>query len=1147
MNPATRMTPRRRTLMARARRALWELVRERGPALARSALRRRLSELVRRLSPSGLATVLRRGALKGALGSALVAALLTPGRAAAQTIELGDIAKGQGGFLVSVDSRSHSNTGATVAMTGDVNGDGVPDMIVAGEYGPAHVVFGKRDGRPLELTDVEAGIGGFVIRGKNASRSSVSGAGDISGDGLEDLIVGFPRISSPGVYDGARCYVVFGKRDGQPVDLADVEAGRGGFAIRYAVRCVGVKASGPGDFNGDGVPDILLSVNLRTTFRNTATESYLVFGKRDGVAIDLADVRSGQGGLAIGEPIPGGGFGSIPPSLAGAGDVNGDGLADLLIGVSTSVPLGRTGAGESYVVFGRPDAGRVDLSEIEAGVGGFAILGPADNSLSGALVTGAGDVNGDGLADVVIGEGIPYGGRPDGQFQSFVVFGKRDGGAVDLSQVEASGGGFTIRSESKTTSSISGAGDVNGDGFADLVLGSRLRYGGADSAGESYVVFGKPDGGIVELSEVGAGSGGFVILGIAPGDFPGTSVSGGGDVSGDGLADLLVGAPRASPEGRPHVGESYLVPGKKDGEPIQLAAVNEGRAPGFAIRGIATNGDLSISSLSGAGDFNGDGLLDFILGARYADAAGRGRAGESFVIFGKGDGERIDLDEVRAGRGGFAIEGARENDRCGTSVSGAGDFNGDGLADLLIGAPGASLHGGPDSGMSYVVYGKRDGKLIDLEPGLTGPDGFEIRGMAGSGLGSSVSGAGDVDGDGIEDLAIAAPWQEGRWGTGKIYVVFGKPDGDAVQLTDIDGGQGGFAIKDGCCGITLGRSAGRDVNGDGLADILIHAYAGTDIPEPLVVFGKWDGNPVRLFRVAAGEGGGFAIQGGLPGSNIQGAGDIDGDGLADILIGSPSATPASNRLEAGESYVVSGKATTEAVKIADLQTSGLGFVIRGGEAHARTGSSVSDAGDLNGDGLSDVIVSNYNGSLQLQEPSGAYIVFGKADRGYVDLAEVHAGRGGFSIRASESDAGAGRIVSGAGDVNGDGLPDVLLSARLTSASFPRNSGAVYVVFGRDTIRSPRFRRGATGDADVLDLSDAIRLLGYLFLGDAEPPCLDAADADDSGTLDVTDAVRVLAYLFLGGEAPSDPGPLSCGVDPTGDALGCATPTQGCSR
>ncbi len=1078
--------PARRALISAARRVLWELIRNRTRALAttRSALRRRLGDFLRRSHAGKLAAILRSAALAGAVAAALAA----PSWARAQAIEfapieLADVARGEGGFVARGEGQPASGAGGSVSDAGDVNGDGIPDLIVGAT--PTYVVFGKLGGAPIELSDVLAGRGGFAIHGVAAYDrlgSSVSGAGDLNGDGLADLLVGAPGASPGGRDRAGESYVVFGKPDGAPVELSEVEAGRGGFAIRgIAGEGLGFSVQGAGDVNGDGVPDLIVAgTGSCEYYVCTSKPSYVIFGKPDGAPVELSEVEAGRGGFAIRGSLTG-------RRVSGAGDVSGDGLADILIGAPGAGPVDRRFAGESYVVFGKPDGAAVELSEVQAGRGGFAIRGSAAYDRSGWSVSGAGDVNGDGLADLLVGApGADPGGRIRAG-ESYVVFGKPGGAAVELAEVQAGQGGFAIRGSAavdQSGSSVSGAGDVNGDGLADLFVGApEADPGGRDQSGESYVVFGKADGAAVELSEVQAGRGGFAIRGSAAFAFRSLSVSGAGDVNGDGLADLLVGASQASPGGRGNAGESYVVFGKPGGAAVELPEVQTGRG-GFAIRGSAAGG-YSGSSVSGAGDLNGDGLTDLLLGVPGADPGGRIRAGESYVVFGKPDGAAVELTEVGAGRGGFAIRGSTAGDQSGSSVSGAGDVNGDGIADLLVGARYASPGGRDFAGESYVVFGKPDGVAVELSEVEAGRGGFAIRGSAEGGYsGSSVSGAGDLNGDGLADLLVGAPGANpgGRARAGESYVVFGKPDGTAVELSGVQASRGGFAI-----------------------------------------------------RGIAGEG---------SGSIVRGAGDVNGDGLADLLVGAPLADPG-GRHYAGESYVVFGKPGGAPVELSQVRAGRGGFAIRGSAEGEGLGLSVSRSGDVNGDGLADLLVGAPNASPGGRGDAGeSYVVFGKPGGAPVELSEVEAGRGGFAIRGIAAGDISGSSVSGASDVNGDGLADLLVGAGLADARYPSLSGAAYVVFGREDV-VVGFRRGAVRGEEPLDISDAIRLLGYLFLGDAEPPCLDAADADDSGALDITDAVRVLGYLFLGAAAPPAPGPTTCGRDPTPDDLGCATAPPAC--
>ena len=167
----------------------------------------------------------------------------------------------------------------------------------------------------------------------------------------------------------------------------------------------------------------------------------------------------------------------------------------------------------------------------------------------------------------------------------------------------------------------------------------------------------------IELSAIAAGDGGFIINGQTTDDYSGYSVSSAGDINADGLADLIIGAYGADPNGESAAGSSYVVFGTTDNTAIELSDVADGTG-GFIING-QTAYDNSGRSVSSAGDINGDGLEDLIVGAYYASPNGESAAGSSYVVFGTTDTTAIELSDIAAGTGGFIINGESEYDLSG--------------------------------------------------------------------------------------------------------------------------------------------------------------------------------------------------------------------------------------------------------------------------------------------------------------------------------------------------------------------------------------------------------------------------------------------------------------------------------------------------
>lgn len=695
--------------------------------------------------------------------------------------------------------------------------------------------------------------------------------------------------------------------------------------------------------------------------------------------------------------------------LVAAGDVNGDGHPDIAVAApGADVPA--QNAGRVYVYFGGPGMdSTADL--ILSGTGAGAALG--------SFLTAGGDINGDGFDDVLTGTLA--------QVQVFF------GGSSPDTQPDLR---IPVTSATAGWRSVAGGGDFNGDGFADIAIGNSDE--GDYASGSLTICFGgtAPDS-IPDWKIIGPYA--FRYLGRTvsfPGDLNGDSfddlaitensrvlvlfgsphpdstadvgvnvfcfgLAGAGDVDGDGYSDLLV----SHETGNPNLESVYVLFGgpAMDGVFDMALHPDEQAPPGPAFTSLRFG-----ASLAAAGDLNTDGVGDFLIGAPSDDPAFLARV---YVYTNTVTG----TDRADRRLPGTGV------DRAGTAVALA-DMNGDGAADILVGAWGED-GGTTGRGRAYIYKGGEDplpppgggslGWMQWTEPTAT------LQGNAGERFGLAVTRAGDLNGDGYEDVAVGAPFNAvNGQDAGAAYIYFGSAVFDTTADLVLRGAAWdwfGFSL-----------SGAGDVNNDGYDDLIVGAPGNTFSGPPnnngraLLFLGgpSMDATPDLILN--------GSMPGDAMGRSVAGAGDLNGDGFDDIVVGAPSNDAMGT--DAGMILVYLGSSPVNSIP--DL-------LVLGTAAEDLLGDAVAGAGDMNGDGFDDLLVGAPGSDLGAVNGGAAYVYHGGSPL---------TGGADQTLSGIYGDAAFGSALAGAGDVNLDGYADVVVGARQTGVPTP-SSGAAQVFFG----------------------------------------------------------------------------------------------------
>ena len=663
-------------------------------------------------------------------------------------------------------------------------------------------------------------------------------------------------------------------------------------------------------------------------------------------------------------------------SVSSAGDVNGDGYSDVIVG-APQYDKGQNDEGAAFVYMSNASGLTLTAVTLECN--------QADAKM-GYSVASAGDFNGDGFSDVLVGAPYYNGGYSD-EGRAFLYFGSAQGISVAATPMPF----YSPQANAYFGIAVATAGDIDGDGYSDILIsGHQFDYGQAANAGIVLVAYGAATN-YKSVQDLSAGQANAMF---------GYSLAPAGDVDADGYSDIIIGARwYTNGQGQDAEGAAFIYRGGSNGL----------QGNPTIIEGNQYNAAMG-NKVSSAGDVNGDGYSDVLISAYLFDTGIQNQKDHGIVNLYLGSSNGI-TSQQQPSRTFYG----KDNDHMGSSIACAGDVNGDGYSDILLGAEYYD-NGQFNEGGVFVYYGSKGNVGVVGDPVAT-MESNQVDGW----FGTAVASAGDVNGDGYSDILVGCyTFDNGQKDEGHVFVYHGGAYGigtkDAVSVTNSKtGALMGFSVA----------NAG-DVNGDGYSDMLVGAHRfdndQADEGVGVVILGAPNGLGLVLFLECNQPGA-------MMGFAVAGAGDVDGDGFSDVMAG--ARLYSNGQALEGAAFIFKGSPAYGVVTANPT-------VIESNQVDARLGHALSSAGDVNGDGFSDIALGAYQYDKGSSNEGVVMIHYGSAN-GINTVPSL-------ILEGEQIEAQFGISVACAGDVNADGFADLIVGARYYDKG-QANEGAAFIYEG----------------------------------------------------------------------------------------------------